>query len=1019
MPQVSCGKPFFLWLLAACFSLLAHAQDQITVTGVVSDSASKGPLPGVSVFVRGSATGTQTDVSGKFSIRAAADASLVFRFIGYEEKVLRVNGQSAMNVSLNSSSQGLNEVVVVGFGEQRKASVVGAISTVNTREIKQSPSANLSVTLAGRLPGLTSLQRTGEPGLNAIELFIRGRSTVNDQRPLLMVDGVERSIDALDPNEIETVSILKDASATAVYGVRGANGVILVTTRRGNSERPEISFSAEYGLTDFTRFPNALGAYDYAVLKNEALVSDGLAPQYTPAQLEGWRSGSDPVRYPDHDWYQEFTRNFATQNRYNLNVSGGSNTMRYFISAGYLSQGGQFKTDQSEWDANTNLKRYNFRANVDVNLTKTLKASLTSAGYLEKQNRPAAIPGYPNPSLLIVNAMVAVPSNAHNVLTPDGEVLSANGIPGGQPVYGLINRSGYVQEDRNNVLSTFTLEQQLNFFTKGLSVKAQMSFDSRAINTQRRERTFARYRQDVDPATGAVTYALLDNVNSPLGAVQQNSFESFSNIQFSVGYQRSFNTKHNVTGLFLFNQDKRVINLELPYNLRGFVGRVTYNYQAKYFAEMNFGYNGSEQFAKGNRYGFFPSVSAGWLLSEERFMKENLSSISLLKLRASYGVAGNDRFLGANGQPIRFLYLDDYSLGGGYSNIPNSINENLIGNKNVTWETSRKVNIGLDVAFLRGFTATLDLFSEKRDNILIRRGTIPGMFGTSSSAPVNFGVIRNRGFEVELGYNKSVNRNLYINARINTAYNRNKVLFLDEPLLSEDYAYRTRSTGFPLGQPFGLQTAGYFNNADDVEKWADQSRYGNGEPAKPGDLKYIDQNGDNVIDDKDFVPIGDPNVPSLQYGGSFSITYRNFDISILLQGQALVTQHIQDQAVWGKQNLFDFHLGRWTAEKAANGEKITFPRISNNSNMNIQPSDIFIQRSDFLRLKNAELGYSIPVKWSGRISAKRIRFYANGLNLFFIYDRTKFKQVDPESAQGGGNQYPLTRVINFGVNATF
>jgi TonB-linked SusC/RagA family outer membrane protein len=1005
-----CRHFYFLLAVLLFSNELTHAQQTVKVSGIVTDSLDNGPLPGVSVLIRGSNKAAVTDGNGKYTIDAPADASLVFRYLGYEEKVVNIGQNASVNVSLIRSSKGLNEVVVVGFGTQKKVSVIGAISTINTREIKQSPSASLSVTLAGRLPGLTSLQRSGEPGLNSIELFIRGRSTVNDQRPLLMVDGVERAIDALDPNEIESVSILKDATATAVYGVRGANGVILVTTRRGASDQPEISLSYEKGLTNFTRFPNALGAYDYATLVNEASKNDGTNPRYTAEQLEGWRTKSDPVRYPDHNWYKEFTKNFSDQDRLNLNVSGGSEKMQYFISGGYLYQGGQFKTDQEEYDANTNLKRYNFRANFDVNLTKTLKASLTSAGYLEKQNRPAAVPDYPNPSLLIVNAMVAVPSNAHNILTPDGEVLSANGIPGGQPIYGLINRSGYVQEDRNNVISTFAMEQKLNFLTKGLSVKAQLSFDSRGVNTQRRQRSFARYRQDIDN-TGKVTYVLLEGVNSPLGAAQQNAFESFSNTQLSLNYQRTFGTDHNVSGLFLFNQDKRVINIELPYNLRGFVGRGTYNYKNKYFTEVNFGFNGSEQFAKGNRYGFFPSVSVGWLISEESFVKDNWSALSLLKLRASYGLAGNDRF-----GTQRFLYLDDYSLGGGYSNIPNSINENLIGNRNVTWETSKKLNIGLDATLFNNLTANIDVFSETRNDVLIRRGTIPALYGTGSFAPLNYGEIKNKGVELQLSYTKKIGNDFYINTRLNGSYAKNNIVFLDEPLLNESYAYRTRQTGFSLGQPFGLKTAGFFNNNQEIAGWADQSRYGQ---TKPGDLKYIDQNGDQKIDEADFVPIGNPNLPLMNFGGAISVTYKNVDFSILIQGQAMVTQQITGQAVYGTDNLFDFHLGRWTPERLAAGEEISFPRLTYASNMNRQSSDFYIQRSDFLRLKNAEIGYSLPVKVSGKVSAKRIRFYANGLNLFFIYDRTKFKQVDPESAQGGGNQYPLTRVFNFGVNATF
>ncbi len=1005
-------------LFLICFLLffnLAFSQQPLTVTGSVYLGSDRRALPGVSVQVKGTSLGTTTNAAGTYSLSVQKAAILVFSSVGFVEREITVGDETTINVTLDPANQDMEQVVVVGYGQQKKASVVAAISTIRTKDIKQSPSANLSVTLAGRLPGLTSIQRTGEPGRDAIELFIRGRSTVNEQKPLLMVDGVEREFNSLDPNEIESVSILKDASATAIYGVRGANGVILVTTRRGVADKPEINFSSEYGLTDFTRFPKTVRAYDFALLRNQTLINGGGAPQYNQQDLDHYRTGDYPERYPDHDWYNEFTKDYAPQTRYNLNVSGGTKTVRYFVSAGYFNQQGLFKADQTEWDATTNLKRYNFRSNIDMELTKTLKATLNAAGYLEKQNSPAGLAGFNSPSsIIIVNALISAPSNVANVLTPQGEVVFFPGGGGDHPIYGMINRSGYVLEDRNNVQSTFALEQQLDFFTKGLSVKAQFSFDSRAINTQIRSRQFARYRQVVGrkaDGSDSLYYTQYADQNTPLGIGTRADFQSYSNVQLSLNYARQFSADHNVTGLILFNQDKRSINSDIPYNLRGLAGRATYGYKNRYFGEFNFGYNGSEQFAKNQRYGFFPSISAGWLLSNESFVRDHLSFISTMKLRASYGIAGNDRF-----GTTRFIYLDDYRANGGvYSNLGAGVNETLIANPDVTWERSKKLNVGLETLLFRSLGLNVDLFSEKRDNILAKRGTIPTVFGSVAYAPQNIGKVENKGIEIELTYTAHISRVLDIQARANIAYAKNTVTFLDEPLLPANYKARTRSTGYSIGQQFGLETSGYFSDSTNITKWPDQSRFG---IPRAGDFRYVDQNGDGKVDDADIVPIGFPTVPNLNYGFSFSVTYKNIDLSILLQGTAQASQYIQGQGVWEGANFYQRHLESWTPARVAAGLPINYPRLSFTSNVNKRLNDFFLERSDFIRLKNAEIGYSLPLKWSEKIYAKRIRFYANGLNLF-VWDKLKSKDYDPEFASGNGAAYPLSRVINFGANLTF
>ncbi len=1040
-PQ-SGGRPAgrFLTILLMIYwglSIAASGQSgtRSQITGKVTDETGSG-LPGVSVSLKGTQQGTTTDANGTYAL-TTADASivngtLVFSFIGYISQEVPIGGQTSISLSLKASEQSLNEVVVVGYGTQKKATVTGAVSSIQTRDVKQSPAANLAVTLAGRLPGLTAIQRSGEPGRDVTQLFIRGQGTTNAQSPIILVDGVERDLTYIDPNEVESVTILKDASSTAIFGVRGANGVILVTTKRGTGEKPAINFSAETGIQDFTRLLNPVNSYQFAQLRNQAQINDGLTPTYNAFALERYRLGDDPTRYPNTNWRDMNLKKYSVQQRYNLNISGGAKNMSYFVNAGYLSQGGQFKTEPGlNYDPSFSLKRYNFRSNIDIQLNPGLKAFLNVAGYLEKQNSPFGVFGAlggdastnlanQSPSLFILASIFSLPATVPGPLTPDGQVITSDLEV--NPVFGQINRTGYIQQTRSNVIASYGMEQSLDFITKGLSAKAIVSFDTRTTNNLFAGKNYRKFVQVIDPnlkgrdGRDSVYYRQFNNdQNTPLGLSGGRSFITLSNVQAYLNYNRTFAEKHTLTGLLLYQQQQQVIDAQLPFNLRGFSARLTYGFKDTYFAEFNAGYNGSEQFAKGRRFGFFPAVSAGWVVSNEKFL-QNSSVVNLLKIRGSYGSVGNDRV-----SNLRFLYLDNILVAGsGYTsslNFGQRIQESLLSNPDLQWEVAKKSNVAVELGLFNQLSLVVDLYSEKRDNILRTRGTVPVLNGLplGSLPPVNIGVIQNRGYEVELGYQKRFSRDFSILSKVNFNHARNKQLFADEPLLPQDFAYRYRQTGYAIGQPFGYIVDGYFSSEDEIK--ASPAQVVGGHASRPGDFKYKDLNGDGVVNDKDRAPIGYANVPQYTFGAAFNVTYKNFDVSFLLQGITGVSNFYQSRGIFESfGNYVDRHLESWTPERVASGGPIRYPRLTTQQSPNNIANSFFIVDASYLRLRNAEIGYTLPGTLARKIGASRVRLYSNGLNLL-TFDRLPTKDINPELLDG--LNYPINRLINFGYYAQY
>ena len=1006
--------------------------NQIHITGVVKDKLGNS-LVGVTVRVKESSKGTVTDEKGMFSLEVNADDSLEISYIGYQSQVMGVRGQTDIRITMEANTGSLNEVEVVAFGEQTKATVTGAIASISTKELKQSPSANLKVALAGRLPGLTVIQTSGEPGRDNTLLYLRGRGTLNGQTPLILVDGVERDIEYLDPNEVQTVTILKDASSTALFGVKGANGVVLVTTKRGVSGKPDISVTEEFGIQGFTRTPTILSSYEWATLKNQAWGNDHPGadptdptnqPPYSTAALQHFKLQDDPEAYPNHNWLKELTHQYVPQNRVSLNFSGGGGFVQYFVDLGYLYQGGQWKVAPDlGYNPEAFLKRYDFRANIDASLnkSKTLKTFLNLAGYLGDVNSPGQDDfGNGATSALIQTILYNWPSVQPGPLTPDGQVLIGSGNYSQSP-WAMINRTGYQQETSSNITSTWGLEQDLGMVTPGLSAKFVGSFDTRTVYDLSARRDYERWVQIIDPnlhsvdGGDSVSYAqtMTNFENTPLNTSTSATFQSHTQLQFFVNYHHNFG-KHSVTGMVMANQESWVKPGDrLPYHLRGLATRLTYGYNDRYNVEFDGGYNGSEQFAPGRRYGFFPAVSAGWVASNEDFLKGN-PIITFLKARGSYGVVGNDQ-LGDQ----RFLYLDDISLGyNGYSgNLGQGrvVNEDYLGNPDLKWEIAKKADVGLELGLWDQLHLTVDLFNERRNNVLINRGSIPDLIGlpTSSLPPENIGVIRNHGYEISLKYEKVINSSFTILSNLNFNFARNKVLFDDEAPKPEGYAYNYRTTGYEIGQVFGYQTDGFYNSQKEI----DQSglTFNTGHTPRPGDLVLKDLNDDGIIDDKDVAPIGYSTVPEHTWGAAFSVTYKGFDISLLFQGAFHVSQP-PTSLVWEWLDFRKFHEDAWTPDRAASGAKIDFPALSLAQTYSENTNTFFLQNSSYIRLKSAEIGYTLPGHLAGKIGAKRIRFYLNGLNMF-TWDKMRFDSSDPEL--GSGSTYPILRVFNSGVNVDF
>ncbi len=1026
-------------LLFFLISIWGMSQE-LTVTGKVTDVA-QDPVVGATIVVKGTTMGTVTNLDGEYSLKVDnPNAALVFSFVGMKTQEIQLNGKNKLSVELEEQTTGLDEVVVVGYGAQKKESIVAAISTISADEIVQSPAANLTTGLAGKMPGLTIMIKDGELGKENVDTYIRGQATLNGSNPLILVDGIEREISTLDPYDIESVSILKDASATAVFGVRGANGVILITSKKGVVGAPEVSVNMNYSLQSPTRLPKPLRAIDYMNTRNSVIeqhnaFTGGETPlPYPEETINKYRTGYLPEYYVDRDWIGEFMHDYVPMYKGNVNIRGGSKKTKYFASVGYMRQGGPFKTerwDEYNYDNEQRLDRFTYRANIDMQITPTLRGWLNLSGYLQDKNDPiifgADATSATTASFYYLQLASYLDKIAlgHPDLTPDGRFV-VGGLGGDRTPYGNLNRSGYRVTTNNTVNSTVGLEQDLKFITKGLSARAMVAYDARATHVRGFRRTYQVYAAQLETDENGEEYVVYvpgESEATELTSALTQSFRTNFDLEASLNYKRNFGS-HDVTGLLLYKQNQRIVNADVPFNYVGIVGRAVYGYNNRYLAEFNFGMNGSEQFAKGRRFGFFPSISLGWVVSEENFIPEG-GALEFLKIRGSLGQVGND-----NISNNRFIYLGDWTQNGGnyfagmgaVPGLGNAVYERSIANELVSWEVSNQYNIGIESRFRGGFEFDLDMFYENRSSILIDELPIPKyMFGQLNLPPRNDGEMENKGFEATLGYSISINEDLYVSTRLSASYARNKVLNANESPLDETYAYQYRIEGFSRGTRWGYDCLGYFADQEDVDSHADQTQLG--AEVMPGDLKYRDVNNDGEINDKDHVPMDSPGVPEWNFTMTSSIAYKGFDLSVLLHTVGNYSFDFSGRGIYDwhgngiEKNYFELHKYAWTEEKAQNNGDIRYPRMHPDGvSVSKQPSNYWIINLWYMRIKNLELGYTLPKDVTSTVGLGKARVYFNGLNLA-TFDNMPFKYLDPEVSNS--LSHPIFATYNFGLNVTF
>ena len=1045
----------------------ATQSNKITVSGTVLDKTTNDPLIGVSVVVKGVANaGTITDMDGKFTLKLPyAEAPLVFSYLGYQPQEIVPGAKKELTVLLQEDTKALQEVVVVGYTKQRKETMIGSVATITTKDLTQSPTANINNALAGRLPGLIVNQYAGgEPGVDQSELFIRGKATYGNQSAIVIVDGIERDMSYLAPNEIETFTILKDASATAAYGIRGANGVIVITTKRGKAaEKATVNLKASIGINQPIGFPEYLGSADYATLYNEARLNDAKMTGadisslnlFSQQAIDNFRrakgDNSDGLGY---DWdYYDFAFKPGLQEDVSLSIRGGTDKVRYYVLANYFSQGGNYKySNAGEYDSQTKFTRYNFRSNIDININRYLSTRLDLGARITDRNAPGTTAG----RLMTICATqppylpILVEENAH---PQNEEYIQQNprGMLYGDNIYrynllGELSRTGYLNEKNTYLNGSFAMNLDMEFLTKGLKAEVMFSYDAsegrwinRKLDTYKDGyREYPKYAtfmpiegSDAYMAGGHYTGAYKTgnkyDIDQTIGnGFSHNASDGRTYIQARLDYNRLFSNRHEVTAMLLANRGNRTVNNELAYHSQGITGRFAYYYNQKYLMEFNFGYNGSENFAPGKRYGFFPAGSIGWVVSEEEFMKK-ASWIDFLKVRASYGLVGSDNV------SSRFPYLAFYGGGSGYdfgNNFGTNVggtSEGNLANANLTWEKARKLNVGIDFTTLNQRLAlTIDAFYEYRFDIITDMNSdgimgYPDIVG-KDAALQNLGEVSNRGVDIELSWNDKIGKDFRYYIRPNLTFSRNRLEYKAE--VARKNSWR-KETGKRLYENFVYVFDHFVADQEEADR-LNKIGYQPWGQLIPGDVVYKDLDRNGVIDDEDRTAMGNPRSPELMFGIPFGFQYKNFDFSVLLQGATKSSILLNGAAV------FDFpqfeqdkigrvkkmHLDRWTPETAATAKypALHYGTHDNNKNGN---SSLFLYDASYLRLKNVEIGYNVSPKLLRKFHVQQARIYVQGLNLL-TFDKLGDVDIDPETKSGdGASWYPIQKVFNFGIDITF
>ena len=1024
----------------------------LRVQGRVLDELGEG-LIGAGVVIQGTNTGTITDMDGNFSLSVPQGATLEFSCVGY--KTLAIQATARMTVNMEPDTDALDESVVIAYGQQKKVTITGAVSAVGSEDILKAPVANVANALQGNLPGVSAVQASGMPGADEPVIRIRGVGSLNSAEPLVLVDGVERSFSQLDANEIESISVLKDASATAVFGVRGANGVILVTTKRGTTGKASVTATANAAVQTISKFVEFTDSYTYGKMWNYTAITDarpmsqwpGTAAitDYTPyaddgirfsqSVMEHFRTGDMPRTFPNMDWIKYIMNDTAWQEQANVNVNGGTERVRYFVSAGFLNQDSLFKTFTDNKNETFNYKRLNYRANLDIDVSKRSQLSITLGGRMQNRNTMGGGEGF-----LFRYLQGATPYAGSGIDEEGRHVISDENFVGQFDRDALSNYYGLgYQLESTNVLN-FDIQYRLalDFITKGLSFKTKASYNSEYTARKNRQNGFGTGLTYVATLVDGQEVLRKENITWPIPYSEAKWGSRNWYAEASFDYARKFG-QHNIGALLLYNQSKTYypwdsdnsLYQSIPKGYVGLVGRVTYDYATKYLLDFNIGYNGSENFAPGKRYGLFPSVSVGWIPSQEKWWEPLKNVIGYLKLRGSWGLVGNDNTNGA-----RFLYLPgawqfytgattvnpqrrgaNFGTSGGWLQ---AVKELTSGNPNVTWETASKINIGLDAGFFRDHLhAYVDFFWEDRQHILVSNAsTLPAVTSLPSSY-VNEGRVKNHGYEITLSWDDHIG-NVRYSISPNFSFARNQVIEMLEVEPMYDYL---KHTGLPVGQPFGYDLFEFYQPGTE-ERYMET--YGVPMPdqnldLRYGDAVYVDLNGDGIVDQNDRKPLGYTTNPEITYSLNTSIHWKGLDFSMLWTGADHVSRslngYFRDQ--FGSTNTSA--LTQWVADNSwtEDNPDAILPRISfTNRVHNNRDSQAWMINSRYVRLKNVELGYTFN-KPKSMPFFNYIRFYVSGQNLLTF---SRFDGNDPEAPGSGldfGVRYPMTRVVNVGAQLNF
>ncbi|MCK3683226.1 TonB-dependent receptor [Maribellus sp. YY47] len=1048
-------------LLLSCFCMLSFEMfaQNVTVTGTVKDDLGETVI-GANVVIEGQTSiGTITDIDGNYTlVNVPSKGSLVVSFIGFKPQVIPINGRTTIDVILKSDSQTLEEFVVVGYGKTDRATLTGALSSIETKELTKVPVASVTNVLAGSVSGVSSVQSSGQPGKDAATIYIRGSGSLSDAagQPLVLVDGVEREFSQIDANEIESISVLKDASSTAVFGVRGANGVILVTTRRGKSGTPSINVSSSFGLQQPQAMVEQVGSYEYARFWNMRADMNGSNDKFTSEQIEAFRTGSDPLLYPNINWSDYMFRDMSLQSKTNLNISGGSDNIKYFVSFGYLYQNGILKNfDIIPYENNYQYNRYNYRANIDVKLTNTTSMKLGVGGYMGKNRQPNSTHGYTwgDPTWTMVQVW-STPFSAPGIV--DGVLTRGNGKgypsvefrDGFKPFFG----SGYQEQFTTQLNMDLEVTQKLDVITKGLSASVKGAYDNNFNLNKHRyggnsESQVVYHKTQLEDGTIPPTAVDYDKTivfipsgsNTPLSYSETYGRDRNWYLEARVNYDRTFNKVHKVTGLFLYNQSRDYYPKTsggslasywyMPRGYIGYVGRATYGYKNKYLFDVNVGYNGSENFAPGNRYGFFPAVSLGWVATEEGFMK-NQGVFDYLKIRASVGKVGSDV-----GTQTRFMYKPGtWSAGGSYSfGVENANSQEgylygTPGNIGVSWETAEKQNYGFDARFLDSrLSANFDYFFEHRTGILITPRSLPSIIATSMPN-MNVGVVDNQGYEVTLEWNETLRNDFHYFVKTNVSFARNKIIFMDE--VKNNYDYQDQ-TGGSTGRNAGLYQYVRLYQEDDFVVNAAGEYVLNPElpqpyiTVAPGDAMFADLNNDGIVDSNDQAVSGYAARPEYTFGLNAGFDFKGFNFSMQWTGATNVDKLLQTDYIIPYTNAGSRGLLKHLYEDSWTPENIDgkYPRPAkatetwNFGSGNNPSSTLWLQNSAYLRLKNVNIGYTFSN--SRFLRSVGLKSLTTTLSAYNLLTFSPLKLADPESVTSNSGGYPLVKLYSFGVNLNF